>query len=680
MEEPTIRVNRGSNEPTIRVDRGRRKSKHRGEIHGLRGLAIALVVAYHLWGAGRVSGGVDVFLMISAYLMTASFLRQGMAFKILDFLVGRFRRLIPSSAVVILSVCVAGWLILPPTRWYPLLDQALASLFYNQNWVLIDLATDYTSPDRSGTSLLQHYWSLSIQGQIFVLWPLLMLVAMGLFKLTRTPIKASLGVIFSAITIASFIYAQRAVADNPSRAYFDTYARVWEFSLAALFAFVPVLRLPFVVSAAMSWIGVIAIGVGGLIIGRYDFPGVVALWPSLAAALVVFAGGSTHRAHAAYWLSSKPLAWIGDRAYGLYLWHWPVLMFWLYLSGRNEVDLLGSVGVIGLSILLADLSTRTIERRFNALPLLKSKRWGLAATATILIIVFGTVQFWTNILDRGVRAVNETPETERPGALAVTPGAALPTSTPSRSIAPGDPVIGTDWPEALPPCGEDLDPQPPESECSEIRPQGPPHKTVVIMGDSHANQWNPLMADLANREQWHLLVIIKPGCRFTLENTASSEECIEYSRAMTDYLLEIQPDFVFTVGTRAQADGPELPVESYADAARPLTEAGIRIVNMRDNPRFSFKMPECVQRYGAAHPRCLRPVEEKLAPVSPQLALETDPGMLTMDLTDFICPAGWCSPVIGNVYVYMDDNHLSRTYIHTLKAEFEAQLWRVIDR
>lgn len=655
-------------------------SPRRGEIHGLRGLAIALVVAYHLWGAGRVSGGVDVFLMISAYLMTASFLRQGMAFRVLDFLVGRFRRLIPSSAIVILAVCVGGLLILPPTRWYLLRDQALASLFYYQNWLLIDLATDYTSPDRSGTSPLQHYWSLSIQGQIFVLWPLLMFLAMVIYGLHKIPIKASLGVIFGVLTIASFSHAMIATAANPAAAYFDTYARLWEFSLAALAAFLPPLRLPFALSAAMSWIGVLAVTFGGLVIGRFSFPGLAALWPSAAAALVIFAGGSQRRTHAGYWLSSRPLAWIGDRAYGLYLWHWPVLMFWLYLSGRNQVDLLASVGVIGLSVLLADLTTRTIERRFNAMRVLKAKRWGLATIATILIIAVGTMQAWTLSLDRGVQAINSTPETERPGARAVTPGAVLPTADPSRSIAPGDTVIATDWPEALPPCGQDLVPAPPPSECAEIRPEGPPHKTVVMMGDSHTNQWNPLMHDLANREQWHLLVIIRPGCRFALDNQWSTPECVEFGREMTDYLLQLRPDFVFTIGTRARADAPELPVETYAEAARPLTAAGIRMVNMRDNPRFSFKMPECVQRYGASDPRCLRPVAEKLSPVSPQLALETDPGMLTMDLTEFICPNGWCSPVIGNVYVYMDDNHLSRSYIHTLKEEFEAQLWRVIER
>jgi peptidoglycan/LPS O-acetylase OafA/YrhL len=658
------------------------RTKHRAEVHGLRGLAIALVVAYHLWGAGRVSGGVDVFLMISAYLMTASFLRQGLAFRILDFLVGRFRRLIPQSAVVILTVCVVGWLVLPPTRWYGLLEQSVSSLLYTQNWVLIDLATDYTSPDRSGTSPLQHYWSLAVQGQMFVLWPLLMLLAMGLQRLIRVPLRATLGTLLVVLTIASFAYAQVAIAENPSRAYFDTYARVWEFSLAGLFAFVPALRLPRAGSAVMSWVGVVAIIIGGLIIGGFHFPGPAALWPSLAAALVMFAGGSAWRGHAAYWLSTRPLAWLGDRAYGLYLWHWPFLMFWLELTDTGSVGVLGSVVVISGSLLVADLTTRTIERRFNRISLLKAKRWGLATITTIVIITLGAVQTWTMVLDRQVEMVNSTPETERPGARAVTPGVELdaPTPAPSRSIAPGDTVIHTDWPEALPECRADLQPRPPEAECAELVPPGPPRRTVVMMGDSHTNQWIPVMGEIAEREGWHLLVIIRPGCRFSLPNPASDEGCVAYSREMVAYLLTLRPDFIFTIGTRAQAKGLELPIETYAEAARPLTEAGLLIVNMRDNPRFGFMMPECVQRYGATDPRCLRPVQEKLAEVSPQLALESDPNMRTMDLTEYICPGQFCPGVIGNVYVYMDDNHLSRTYVQTLQDEFESQLWRVIDR
>lgn len=680
MAQPARSGTRPSDRAAASPGAARPKTKRRGEIHGLRGLAIGLVVAYHLWGGGRVSGGVDVFLMISAYLMVGSFARKGMAFNVLDFLVGRFRRLIPSSAVVILVICGAGWLLLPPVRWYPLLDQALAAITYRQNWLLIGMSTDYTSPDRSGTSPLQHYWSLSVQGQIFVVWPLLMLLAMLLYKLFKAPIKVSLTLIFTGITLASFLYALKEVGANPVAAYFDTYARAWEFSLASLLALAPIPRLPVVLRAVMSWIGLLVITFCGVFLGHLPYPGPVALVPSLAAALVVFGGTSREPWHPARLLNSRPITWLGDRAYALYLWHWPILMFWLNATVSNAPGIIGSILVIALSLLLADLTTRTIEQRFNQLKLLGAKRWGIATIATGLLIGFGALTSWSWVLDRDVQQTNAGPAEARPGARAITPGAPIETAVPNRSIAPGDTIILTDWPERQPPCSPDMVPKPPNSECTEIKPPGEPHKTVVMIGDSHSYQWVTLMSDLARREQWHLITAIKPSCRFTLANPASDAACVQYSKDVTAYLLELRPDFVFTVGSRAQANGPEIAVDTYAEATKPLTDAGIKIVNMRDNPRFDFKMPECVQRYGAADPRCLRPRSDKLAPVSPQLALETTPGMLTMDLTEYICPGGVCPGVIGNVYVYMDDNHLSRTYVTSLKEEFEDQLWRVIQR
>ncbi|NNG21363.1 acyltransferase [Naumannella sp. ID2617S] len=672
MAQPTL-----SADPAARV-RSRPETRRRGEIHGLRGLAIGLVVAYHLWGGGRVSGGVDVFLMISAYLMTGSFARKGMAFNALDFLVGRFRRLIPSSAVVIITVCVAAWLLLPPIRLRPLLDQALASFLYRQNWLLIEMATNYTSPDRSGTSPLQHYWSLSMQGQIFLVWPVLMLIAMGLHKALGAQIRVSLAVLLGLITVASFAYALLEVASNPVAAYFDTFARAWEFSLASLLALVPNPRLPVGLRVLMSWVGVIGVVIGGLVIGRLPFPGPVALWPSIAAALVIFAGTARSPWHASHLLTSRPIAWLGDRAYAVYLWHWPILMFWLHLTTRNAPGLLGSLLVIGLSLVLADLTTRTIERRFNRIQLLGARRWGLATIATVLIIGFGAISALSYGLTRQERpAAAQTPQA---GAGAVTPGNSAPTAQATRSIAPGDAVIGSDWPHWLPACGADLNPKPPPSECTEYRPAGPPRKRVVMIGDSHTFQWVTLMGEIAAREQWHLITMVRPTCRFSLPNPLSDAACVEYSRNVTQYLLQTRPDVIMNVGSRAQANGPELSVDTYLEAAKPLTDAGLKIVNIRDNPRYDFRMPECVQRFGANDDRCTRPVAEKLAPVSPLLALEATPGMSSIDLTEFICPGGICTGVIGGVYVYMDDNHLSRTYVLTLRQEFEKQLWRVVLR
>ena len=143
-------------------------------MQGLRALAVLMVVTYHVW-LGRVSGGVDIFLLISAFLMTLSFTRKvesGKPLRLLGHWLHLLKRLLPAVVVVVLGVLVGTWAILPQSRWPDVLDQAWASLLYRQNWLLADSAVDYYAQDHSGASPLQHFWSLSIQGQVFLLWPL----------------------------------------------------------------------------------------------------------------------------------------------------------------------------------------------------------------------------------------------------------------------------------------------------------------------------------------------------------------------------------------------------------------------------------------------------------------------------------------------------------------------------
>lgn len=138
----------------------------------------------------------------------------------------------------------------------------------------------------------------------------------------------------------------------------------------------------------------------------------------------------------------------------------------------------------------------------------------------------------------------------------------------------------------------------------------------------------------------------------------------------------MEPDHVVTIGSRAQPNGPELEVETYSEAIRPVVEAGIQVVNIRDNPRWTFAMPECVQRWGVDSPRCTAPRHEKLADEWPRETLQDLPNMRWLDFTEHFCPGGRdapCPGVLGNVYVYMDDNHISRTYARSLQEEFEAQ-------
>jgi peptidoglycan/LPS O-acetylase OafA/YrhL len=225
---------------------GGRKSTFRPEVQGLRALAVLMVVTYHVW-LGRVSGGVDIFLLISAFLLTLSFVRKveaGKSLNLLSHWLHLFKRLLPAAVVVLLGILAGTWLILPQSRWPDVLDQAWASLLYRQNWLLADTAVDYYAQDHSGASPLQHFWSLSIQGQVFILWPLIFACAALVWRLLRRlpagcprpSYRMVLLTAFSGIFVVSLIFSIDQTATNQAYAYFDTRTRLWEFALGSLLA------------------------------------------------------------------------------------------------------------------------------------------------------------------------------------------------------------------------------------------------------------------------------------------------------------------------------------------------------------------------------------------------------------------------------------------------------------
>ncbi|WP_026927494.1 acyltransferase family protein [Granulicoccus phenolivorans] len=640
---------------------------HRPEIHGLRGVAIALVIVFHLWGEGRISGGVDVFLIISAYLLAGSMARRGDQFDFADYLVRRFRRLVPQAAVVILVTLLAGYLLLPPVRWPTLVDQAFSSLFYWQNWALIQASTDYTADSHALASPLQHYWSLSVQGQIFVIWPLVLLLAIGLAKLLRTRVSYLLAVLFALITVASFWYAHVAIAEDPAAAYFDTFARAWEFALASLVAVLPAPTLRKPLQILLGWMGLAGVLATGVVVGRENFPGMAALYPVLSTIAVIWAGSVLRPAYAAWWLSTRPVKFLADRAYGLYLWHWPIYVYYLDTAGKTELDALDGVIVIGLSVLFADISTRLIERRFNQRA---QRRWrGVLVTAAVLLVSVGTIGGavrWVQVDNARLQAEN------RPGAQAITPGAPYTPEATRARIAPGDAVIGRDWHDPLPHCAPNPDNPPPASGCTEVAAQGHPDLTIAMVGDSHTEQWITVLAEIARAENYRVILLTHGGCRYTVEiPELIAPACAAHNREVTRFLLQERPDILVTVDTWSNPGwNEEEPLIGMAEAMQPLIDVGIRPIGIRDNPRWSFDMPECVQRYGADALRCTANVSEKLLDQKP---VNDDARYPSIDLTEYICPGRLCTGVIGGVYVYMDDNHLSKTYARTLIDEFAGQ-------
>ncbi|MEW1805603.1 acyltransferase family protein [Pseudarthrobacter sp. NPDC080039] len=665
-----------------------RKATFRPEVQGLRALAVLMVVTYHVW-LGRVSGGVDIFLLVSAFLLTLSFVRKaesGTPFRLLAHWLHLFKRLLPAAVVVILGVLAGTWLILPQGRWPEVLDQAWASLLYRQNWLLADAAVDYYAQDHAGASPLQHFWSLSIQGQVFILWPLAFAASAAVLTgLRRVPrlhwvtYRALLAMVFGAVFTVSLVYSIDQTGTNQAYAYFDTRARLWEFALGSLLALaLPYLKPGRALRVGLGWLGLAAMVSCGLVLTvDRSFPGYAALWPTLAAAAIIVAGQTGSRFGVDRLLSSRPAVALGDNSYALYLWHWPVLVLALAATGVEMPNLRQGLGIVGASIVLAVLTTRFVERPLREWRWPKLRTW---RTAVVVVscgaVLAGPVAVWQTSLTAEESATAAQPRELTPGALALAPESGN-TPAPRARTIPGPTALDNDWAGITSPCtGSNATIDPILEGCRQELPGEPATKRVVVLGDSHAQQYLAALEPVAAARGWELVTLLMPACRFGAESEARNAECNAYNKASSVYVLEHRPDAVFTVASLTHEDAPfETEVPGYLDGVKPFADAGIEIVGIRDNPRFTFNMPQCAQRHGADAPACNPPMSESLVEPSPLENYRGKlPGLHLMDMSDFICARGVCPAVVGNVYVYKDDNHLARTYVQTMIPMFEQRL------
>ncbi len=662
-----------------------RKPTFRPEVQGLRALAVLMVVTYHVW-LGRVSGGVDIFLLISAFLLTLSFVRKveaGTSLNLLRHWLHLFKRLLPAAVVVILGVLAGTWLVLPQGRWPVILDQAWAALLYRQNWLLADTAVDYYAQQHAGASPLQHFWSLSIQGQVFILWPLVFAASAVVWRLLRHRFNASYRAVvaaaFAGILVASLAFSIDQTATNQAYAYFDTRTRLWEFALGSLLALaLPHLKPGKLLRVVLGWAGLAAmVSCGLLLTVDRAFPGFLALWPTLAAAAIIVAGQSGSRFGVDRLLGWKPLVSLGDNSYALYLWHWPVLVLALAATGVEAPTLIQGAAIIAASVVLAVLTTRFVEKP------LREWRWPQVRTWRTAVVVVaccallaGPVAVLQTSLTAEEAATAAQPRELAPGAALLTPGNAG-APAPEGRIIPGPTALDNDWAGIHQACtGANATGDPVLEGCRQALPEGEPTKRIVVLGDSHAQQYLAALAPIAEARGWELVTLLMPACRFGAESETRTAECNAYNRASAAYVLEHRPDAVFTVATLTHEEAPfETDVPAYLEGIQPIADAGIEIVGIRDNPRFTINMPECVQRHRADAPACNPPLNESLVEPSPLESYRRKvDGLHLMDLSDFICAGGICPAVVGNVYVYKDDNHLSRTYVESMIPMFEERL------
>jgi len=671
----------------------------RRDIEGLRGLAVVLVVVYHVWVA-RVSGGVDAFFVLSGFLITAavlSRLRSAGGLSLPRYWSRLLARLLPTAAVVLLGTLAATVLWVPPPRWSQVLQEIWASLLSVQNWLLAADSVDYLAA-RNTASPVQHFWSLSVQVQFYLVWPLLLVAGVALARrLGRSARAAAVGV-GGLVLVSSFGYALLATAARPEPAYFDTGARLWEFAAGGL-AFLAASRLarpsgrlrP--LATAAGWAGVVGlVATGAVLDGAARFPGAAALLPVGSVVLVLLAGAATGAAGpgaVGWWLARRPLTWLGGLSYPLYLWHWPVLVVYLGVAGRDTASPHGGLVVVLVSVLLAVLTSAVLDRLPQALSSLAARRRTArarsggavaAVTALTLVPVLVAATGLGVYVDRQTRTTVEAgADPDFPGAGALDPFfdvGALPEDT----FVPDLTAAGQDWPAwSERSCEQPTLPGMPQvCEISSGTTVSAPH--VMMVGDSHADSWGTALAVIGQARGWRVTGVFAGACPLSTrpavgEGHPRYDVCRDLLDALPRYLEQERPDVVLTVGTRdVRVDGPEQLPQDYLDRWAQVTDLGIPVVALRDNPRWPHSVPDCVARHGRWAAECSAP-RAQLYDLDWAVAQQRLPeGVTLLDTADLFCDRDSCPPVVGNVLVYMDDNHVGRTYMATLAPRLDRLL------
>ncbi|WP_076624012.1 acyltransferase family protein [Leucobacter chironomi] len=675
--------------------------RYRKDIDGLRAVAVLLVVVYHVW-LDRVSGGVDAFLMISAFFLTGSFVRRleaGKPLAIVSQWIRTFKRLLPAAAVVIAATVIAATFIMPASGHPDLWRHAWASLFYYENWALAAESVDYYA-DTSLASPLQHFWSLSVQGQVFLLWPLLFAVIAFLrWALGRRSVRAVALVCFAAVFTASLAYSIVTTQEHQESAYFNTGARVWEFAAGSILAIVlPWIRLPRLLGAIIGWLGLAALLACGMVLDvQGGFPGYLALWPVLAVAAIILAGSPEEKGFGpAILLETKPVLALGRDAYALYLVHWPILVLTLIARRGEPLGFFEGLALILVSMVLARLLTWLVDARVRRLAWANSNnfRGALVILLSILLVAVPVISFQASSAAQVAELTADEdggPDLSKtnPGALVLQRGwnGEIDPDAPRRPLPQ---EIETQWGGLPESCDDgELPPLPEGLPLCWQNSMHSPSRTIVLFGNSHMQQWLPPIARIAEQERWHLVFLGYAACAFGLRDVVEGEdadifhspECRQWNESVLTFVEEVQPDVVMTIGaatvpTDEDADENQGALEHVLEGAETsierLQEMDIPIILIRDNPRFTFDNFVCVEQAEAPED-CDVARSRALAPENPANAL-LRAGVSLVDVNDFICPGDTCPAVIGNVNVYIDDNHLSIFYTKSLAPMLAEQL------
>ena len=648
-------------EPEARTQR----AYFRPDIEGLRAVAVMAVLLFHI-GLPIASGGyvgVDVFYVISGFLITGLLLREGETdgkVDLIRFYARRMRRLLPAALLVIIATLAASAVIVSPLRLTEIAGDAAASALYVANFRFAFEATDYLALE--APSPLLHYWSLGVEEQFYLLWPLILLAA------TRILPRRLIGLFLVVLAIASFGLSFYLTDASPAWAFFSPVSRAWELAAGAIVA-VGLLRIPSRLPRALDVLAVVVglalIVVGVVILGvETPFPGVAALLPVVGATLVIMGGLRGPTLPGRLLLGNPVSRYLGRISYSLYLWHWPLLIL-VPIALEND-ELVVRAGLAGVAILLAAITTELVEQPFRRSGALARRSRGSVQLGLTASVAVGA------------------------GALLMSGAISLPAN-----LLPQDPVVvelagvREDLPQSYADgCHLPYEVSKPRNDCIYGDREG--EQTAFLIGDSHAAQWLPALDAYAAGKGWRLEVHTKSACSvadvplWERRLRRIYDECLDWREALQKRITRAQPEVVcvgssrdyelWSNGNIIRAKDAYTYWQGQLEAL--LEELGVsadRVVLLAEMPFLNFDPVDCLAdtRRSSCDPPASLVIDAEYAALESAAAAAA--GASVLSLNGVLCPGRSCPVVVDDVVVFRDQHHLTASYMDRL-AEPVANL------
>jgi peptidoglycan/LPS O-acetylase OafA/YrhL len=674
-----------------------RRHRYRADIQGLRAVAVLAVIADHLAGWPKGSFvGVDVFFVISGYLITGILVREfesRQTISFLGFYARRIKRILPAGLFVIGATLCATRVLAGIDRYHFAAKDAIAAVFFAANWRFAHTGINYFN-QALPPSPLQHYWSLSVEEQFYFVWPWLMLglllLGLRLRFWRREHARVAAGVAIAVISGTSLWWAFAQTTSNPTVAYFSTFVRAWELGLGALVAIAarPIARRDPRLRLVVAVGGLLGVLVSLFVVrSSPDFPAPWALLPTLSTAAVLGAGAGLS-SRSLLPLTNPVSQYLGNLSYSLYLWHFPVVVLIVAVVPQYSAAywLAGLVLIFGLSAasfhLLEDPARRGtwFRQRPGQLPV-PALGWlkyaaacaGTALVAGACLLVVRATEPTRLALPAPV-LVGHTQDdpSDCIGAAALDPRHRCASLNTGDRVAPLPGELPDDTAGAYA-CYAYLRQSMHPCEYGSSRPDA---TRVALIGDSHAAALLAVLEPQLDAVNWHVTVFVGQTCQWL--PPALSPTCPGLSLIQRDL---VHNHYAIVIATELRQYTSS--VADHLEAMRPVAATGARIVVVEDDPGVAAGSTACVNRVtysvtgdcGTLANVAFRDPDRLMQ------AAERIPGAVAIYTRGYFCRNDFCPATIGNVLVYRDTAaHVTASYARTLSPYLVEAIERALHR